>query len=50
MTPIEAPYPLATAIVGAVLLQHEKLSLRAAAGAAVTVAEIVYLVNLHAGA
>lgn len=44
VAPIIASYPLITAIIGAAVLHDEKLSLRTAAGACLTVAAIVYLV------
>jgi drug/metabolite transporter (DMT)-like permease len=45
VAPVVASYPLITAILGAVLLRDEKFSWRAATGAIVTVAAIVYLVG-----
>ena len=50
VAPIVASYPLITAILGATVLHDEKLSLRAAAGATITVAAIVYLVGSHPSA
>jgi drug/metabolite transporter (DMT)-like permease len=44
VAPIVASYPLVTAVVSAAVLHDEKLSLRAAAGACITVAAVVYLV------
>jgi drug/metabolite transporter (DMT)-like permease len=43
VAPIFASYPLITAIIGALVLHDEKLSLRTAAGACITVAAVVYL-------
>jgi len=48
VVPIVASYPLVTAVVGAAFLHDEKLSPQAAAGTAITVAAVVYLVSLHA--
>lgn len=45
VAPIVASYPLVTALMGAVLLPDEKLTLRVAAGAALTVAAVAYLVG-----
>ncbi|MGH8616944.1 MAG: EamA family transporter [Burkholderiales bacterium] len=50
VAPIVAAYPLVTAIVGAAVLHDEKLTLRAAAGAGLTVVAVVYLVVARAGA
>ena len=50
VAPIVAAYPLITALVGAAVLHDEKLSLHVVAGAAITVAAIVYLVSSHAAA
>jgi drug/metabolite transporter (DMT)-like permease len=50
VAPIVAAYPLVTAIVSAAALPDEKLSLRAVAGAAITVAAVAYLVVSHSGA
>jgi drug/metabolite transporter (DMT)-like permease len=44
VAPIVASYPLVTALLGALLLRDEKLSLQVAAGALVTVAAIMLLV------
>jgi drug/metabolite transporter (DMT)-like permease len=44
VAPIVASYPLVTAIVSAAVLRDEKPSLRAAAGAGLTVAAVIYLV------
>ncbi|MEO7729147.1 MAG: DMT family transporter [Burkholderiales bacterium] len=49
VAPIVASYPLVTAIVGAAVLHDERLSLRAVAGAVITVGSIIYLVASHAG-
>jgi drug/metabolite transporter (DMT)-like permease len=49
VVPIVASYPLVTAMVGAVFLHDEKLTLHAAAGAAITVAAIAYLVSVRPG-
>lgn len=43
VAPVVASYPLVTALVGALVLEEESLTLRIAAGATVTVAAIVYL-------
>lgn len=48
VVPIVASYPLITAIIGTIVLHDEKLSLRTASGAAITVAAIIYLVGAHA--
>lgn len=45
VAPIVASYPLVTAVMGALLLPDEKLTPRVAAGAALTVAAIAYLVG-----
>jgi drug/metabolite transporter (DMT)-like permease len=50
IAPIVASYPLITALVSAATLHDERLSLRSAAGAAITVAAVVYLVSSHANA
>jgi len=50
VAPIVASYPLITAVLGAAVLHDEKFSLQAAAGAAITVTAIVYLVRSHTGA
>jgi drug/metabolite transporter (DMT)-like permease len=50
VAPIVASYPLVTAIVSAAVLRDEKLPLRAAAGAGLTVAAVVYLVMAGSGA
>ena len=49
VAPIVASYPLVTALLGAAVLRDERLSLRAAAGAVVTVAAIVVLVAAPGG-
>jgi drug/metabolite transporter (DMT)-like permease len=46
VVPVVASYPLVTLLVGAAFLRDEKLTLRAATGAAVTVAAIVYLASI----
>ncbi|MDO8299034.1 DMT family transporter [Lacisediminimonas sp.] len=43
VAPIFASYPLITALIGALVLHDEKLSLRTGAGACITVAAVVYL-------
>ena len=43
VAPIFATYPLITAAIGALVLHDEKLTLRTAAGACLTVASVVYL-------
>jgi len=45
VAPVVASYPLITVILGAIVLKDERLSWRAVAGAAITVAAIVYLVG-----
>lgn len=50
VAPIVATYPLVTALVSAVVLPHEALSVRTLAGAMVTVAGVVYLVASGTGA
>jgi drug/metabolite transporter (DMT)-like permease len=50
VAPIVAAYPLVTAVVSAIVLRGELLTLRMIAGAAVTVAAIVYLVVSTTGA
>jgi drug/metabolite transporter (DMT)-like permease len=49
VAPIVASYPLITAIVSALFLPHERLSLRVVAGAGVTVAAVIYLVGSNLG-
>ena len=49
VAPVVASYPLITAMVSAAVLRDEKLSPQAAAGAAITVAAVAYLVSSHAG-
>jgi len=44
VAPVIAAYPLVTAVLGAATLREESFSLRAAAGAALTVAGVIYLV------
>lgn len=44
VAPIVATYPLVTALISALVLQDEAVSPRMAAGAAVTVFAIIYLV------
>lgn len=48
VAPVVASYPLITAIISAAVLRDEKLSVRATAGAAITVAAVAYLVGSHA--
>lgn len=43
VAPVVASYPLVTALVGALVLKEEALTLRVTAGAIITVAAIVYL-------
>ena len=50
VAPIVATYPLVTALVSAVVLPHEALTLRTVAGAMVTVAGVIYLVASGTGA
>jgi len=50
VAPVVASYPLITAAVSAAVLHDEKLSLRAAAGATITVGAIAYLVSSHGSA
>jgi drug/metabolite transporter (DMT)-like permease len=50
IAPIVASYPLVTALVSAAVLRKEALTVRAMAGAVITVAAIVYLVASGAGA
>lgn len=50
VAPIVATYPLVTALVSAVVLPHEALTLRTLAGAMVTVAGVIYLVASGTGA
>jgi len=50
VAPIVATFPLVTALVSAVVLPHEALTLRTVAGAMVTVAGVVYLVASGTGA
>ena len=50
VAPIVASYPLITALVSAVVLREEALTVRAMAGAVITVAAIVYLVASGTGA
>ncbi len=49
VSPIVASYPLLTAAIGALFLRDEKVSLRMALGALVSVASIVWLVASQAG-
>lgn len=49
VAPIVASYPLITALMGALLLPDEKLTLRVGIGAALTVAAIAWLVGAPAG-
>lgn len=49
VAPIVASYPLVTALMGALLLPDEKLTLRVGLGAALTVAAVAYLVGAPAG-
>jgi len=48
--PIVASYPLITALVSAVVLREEPVTLRMAAGATITVLAVVYLVASKTGA
>jgi len=50
VAPIVASYPLVTALVSAVVLRQETLTLRTVAGAMLTVAGVAYLVASSAGA
>ena len=50
VAPIVASYPLITALVSTLVLREEVLSLRIAAGVAMTVAAIVYLIVSRSGA
>lgn len=50
VTPIVATYPLITALVSAVALHEERVTLRMMAGAVITVLAVVYLVVARTGA
>jgi drug/metabolite transporter (DMT)-like permease len=50
VAPIVAAYPLITALISTLVLHDDRLTARKAAGAAITVASIAYLVAATLGA